>query len=59
MIYIKNRRIQDFLYENGIRPEYTYHDGLSKYITTTHLLSLLDYYTIKHICIPNNGKEVG
>ncbi len=53
MIYIKNRRIQNFLYENGIRPEYTYHDGLSKYITTTNLLSLLDYYTIKHICIPN------
>ena len=24
MIYIKNRRIQNFLYENGIRPEYTY-----------------------------------
>lgn len=53
MTYIKNRRIQNFLQENGIEPIYVYYDGLSKYITTTHLLSLLDYYTIKHICIPN------
>lgn len=58
MIYIKNRRIQDYLYEKGVQPEYTYCDGLSKYITTDNLLSLLDSYTVEHICIPNR-LEVG
>ncbi len=53
MIYIRNSRMQDYLYENGVKPEYTYNDGLSKYITTDNLLSLLDSYTIEHICIPN------
>lgn len=52
MTIVRSKRIQDFLYENGVEPVRLYYDG-ARYITTSYLLSLLDYYTIKTICIPN------
>lgn len=53
MVKIRNRHIQNYLYENGIREEYTSLNGNKHYKYTKQLHSLLDRYYIEFICIPN------
>jgi hypothetical protein len=49
---IKNIKLIDFLYENGLQPLYERY-GAAYYVSNEKLHRLLDRYTIIHICIPN------
>lgn len=50
---IYNPRLQDFLAENGIYPEFETFNGVAHYLDTPKLRSLLDSYCIRYNCIPN------
>lgn len=49
---IRNKHMQDYLEENGIYPVREDYEA-AYYRHTPKLLSLLDSYFIKYICIPN------
>lgn len=53
MKYIRNKKLQEFLEYNGVFPECEFADGSAKYKRTPLLLSLMDDYYIKYVCIPN------
>ena len=51
---IKNIKQIDFLWDNGIKPQYE-RFGVAYYKRSRQLLSLMDRYFIIHSCIPNRG----
>lgn len=51
---IKNIGLIDYLWDNGIKPEYERYE-LSFFRTSEKLRNLIDRYFIETVCIPNRG----
>ena len=51
---IKNTRIVDYLWMNGIKPTYERY-GVAYYKCSKQLQLLMDRYYIEFTCIPNKG----
>lgn len=52
MWYIKNNRLIDFLWVNGLKPTYELY-GIAFYEKNKQLYSLLDKYYVEYALIPN------
>lgn len=54
MWMIRSKNKIDFLWENGLKPEYEI-SGVAYYYNNRRLHSLLDRYYIQYTLIPNSG----
>ena len=52
---LKNTRQIDFLYENGLKPEFERY-GTAYYKTGKRFRELMDKYYIQYTCIPNGWR---
>ncbi len=52
---LKNTRQIDFLWENGLKPEYESY-GTAFYKTGKRFRELMDKYYIQYTCIPNGWR---
>lgn len=54
MFVIKSTKLIDFLWANGVKPEYEIFD-LAFYHKDENLFNMMDRYYIQSVCIPNKG----